>query len=630
MKTIAVLILCFLFGNLYSQEAIEKEIKTDVNEVTVFIENAQITRTKTVSLLRGITLLKFIDLSPFIDAKSVQVEAEGDVTVLSVNHQQNYIDKIDKPQELIELEAKLQTIEDKIHLQSTYLSVISEELAFLKANRSIGGKNQELSVSNLKAASEFYSARLTALKIKEIERNKTLQELNKQKRDLEKQINALTGKKEFAKGEIVVKVDSKMNSRATFALSYVVGNTGWLPSYDIRAKNINEPIGVVYKANVRQDTKVDWTNVKLKFSSSDPNISGIAPELKPYFLNYNSIPPTYRKITNSVTGRVMDQNGKPLPGTTVMVEGTMIGTITDQNGKYSITTPSDGGNLAFSFVGCQTQTLPIRSSIMNVSMKNDNVALEEVVVMGYGNTDRDDTGALAGRVAGVSIRGTNRKERKSSKMRTLPVPSIQIENQTTVDFEIKTPYTIKSDNKNYSVDMDLYYVNADYQYYSVPKIDKDAFLLANITDWEKYNLLEGEANIYFEDKYIGKTLLDTRYASDTLQISLGRDKNVSINRKKVHDFTSKQFIGNKKEVSREWLTTVKNNKSQKINIRILDQIPVSTLEEIEVEVQKKSNAKHDKETGEIKWEFSLEPRTDKKLELKYSVKYPKYRNLVIE
>ena len=131
--------------------------------------------------------------------------------------------------------------------------------------------------------------------------------------------------------------------------------------------------------------------------------------------------------------------------------------------------------------------------------------------------------------------------------------------------------------------------------------------MANIIEWEKYNLLEGEANIFFEDTYIGKSLLDVRYASDTLHISLGRDKNVSVSREKVKNFTTRQFIGSKKVETRDWLITVKNNKSQKINMLVMDQVPVSTLEEIEVEIQNDSGASKDVENGEMKWIFTLEP-----------------------
>lgn len=626
MKVIPILVLSLFFGNLFSQTIFEIEVKSEVNEVTVFLSGAQIIRKKAIDLAKGKTIIKFTNLSPFIDAKSVQVKAEGDLTVLSVNHQQNYLDKMVKSREITELENQLEAIEDKIKLETTYLSILMEELVFLQENRDIGGKNEQVSIVNLQQTSEFYSSRLTSLKMKEIERNKTLRVLDKQKVDLQNQIKTLTSKKEYPLGEILVKVDANLANKYSMEISYLVNNAGWFPSYDIRAKNINEPVQLIYKSNVKQDTKEDWKDVKLKFSSATPNLSGVSPILQTYFLNYNTLPPSYKSATNTVRGRVFDSKGESIYGATVIVQGTTIGTVTDMDGNYSITIPNNSDQLTYSFIGYISQTIPISGEVMNVSLMESEVSLDEVVIVGYGTTEKN-SGALQGRVAGVSserskikIRGTN----------SIAIPTAQIENQTTVDFEIKTPYTIKSDNKNYTVDMEVYDLPAFYQYYCVPKIDKDAFLIANIIDWEKYNLLEGEANVFFEDTYVGKTLMDVRYAADTLEISLGRDKKVSVNREKVKDFTNKQFIGNKKEDTRAWRTTVKNNKGQTIRMMLIDQVPVSTLEDIEVNVENISGAKLDSENGKISWEFELNPAEKKEFDLLYSVKYSKYRNLIVE
>lgn len=628
-KLYLLTVLCQVFFLSYSQDVPEKSVNTDVNEVIVFTQNAQVTRKKDLDLQAGEQLIKFTGLSPFIDPKSIQVKAEGELIILSVNHQQNYIDKSEKSLEFSNLENQYLDVEKKIKLEGTYLSIIKEELAFLQENRDIGGKNQDVNINNLKEASNFYSTKLTELKLNEIERNNTLNELNQQKKDIENQLKTLTTKKVYPAGEIWVKTNVKKPIRTSFEISYLVSNAGWFPSYDIRAKNINEPVQLIYKANVRQDTKENWSNVKLKFSSSNPSLSGIAPELKTYYLDYNTFPPVYNQNINTVRGKVVSNQNEPLPGVNVIVQGTTIGTITDMDGNYSITIPNNANSLQYNYIGYISQVKPITSEVINITLDEDVLELEEVVVTGYGVSKKSMlTGAIQGLTPGLKV--DKDSEIKIRGAASLAIPLTQVERQTTVEFEIKNPYTIKSENKNYSIDLDVYELPAEFKYYCVPKINNDAFLLAYLIDWEKYNLLEGEANIFFENTYIGKTLLDVRYASDTLKISLGRDKNVVINREKIKDFTSKKTIGAKKEETRAWKITVKNNKNQTVNLTLLDQVPVSTLEEIEVNALDITGAIHNKESGEIKWDLVLAPSEKKELQLKYAVKYPKNRYLIIE
>jgi uncharacterized protein (TIGR02231 family) len=154
--------------------------------------------------------------------------------------------------------------------------------------------------------------------------------------------------------------------------------------------------------------------------------------------------------------------------------------------------------------------------------------------------------------------------------------------------------------------------------------------MANIVDWEKYNLLEGEANIFFENTFVGKSILDVTFVSDTLSISLGRDKNVIVKRDKIKEFTTRQFLGSKKEETRTWQISVRNNKTKPIHMTLMDQVPVSTLEEIEVATENNSGGSYNKENGEVKWNFKLEPSAKKEFELKYKVKYPKDKFLHIE
>ena len=615
-KHIICLSLVLILNMAMSQEPKEMQIKTEVKDVTVFIEGAQIIRKKAVDIPAGTSILKFTDLSPFINGKSLQVKADGNVTVLSVNQQQNYLEELEKSKELLGLEAQLLEVQEKLKKERTYLDILAEEIVFLQANKVVGG-NQTLSAATLKSAADYYGLQLTSLKLKELDRTKTLNDYNEEQTKLQNQINTLTGKKEYANGEVLVKIEAKRATRSNLELSYVVNNAGWYPSYDIRSTNVNDPISLVYKANVKQDTKIDWKNVNLRLSSANPNISGNAPELQTYFLDYNTRPPVYNRSVAEVSGVVQDQNGSPLPGVSVIVEGSTIGTQTNFDGYYSLSLPANAAVLRFSYLGQLTQSLPVTSSVLNVRMQDDSQALDEVVVTGY-----------SGKKKRAMLNAMEAEPLMDSGINSIPLQ--QVENQTTVDFVIDLPYTILSDNKTYTVNMADYSLPASYQYYSVPKVEKESFLISSIIDWEKYNLLEGETNIFFENTFVGKTVLDVRNASDTLDISLGRDKNVTVNREKITDFSSKRFVGTRKEESRAWKITVKNKKSQAVNMLLLDQVPVSIRDEIKVEIEELSGAKHDITTGKIKWQVLLNPGEERVYTLRYTVKYPKNRNLVVE
>ncbi|MFH2095261.1 MAG: DUF4139 domain-containing protein, partial [Bacteroidota bacterium] len=197
------------------------------------------------------------------------------------------------------------------------------------------------------------------------------------------------------------------------------------------------------------------------------------------------------------------------------------------------------------------------------------------------------------------------------------------ESQTNIEFKIDAPYDIPSDNKTYMVDIQKHTLNASFQYYAVPKLDKDAFLLARVSGWEEYNLLSGNVNLFFEGTYVGVSYIDSRSTKDTIDFSLGRDKNIVVTRIRLKEFSSKKTIGLNQKETIAWEINVRNKKKQDISIVIEDQFPISSNKDIEIEQLEKSDAKYDSDTGILKWEFQLKPAETKKMKLMYSVKYPK-------
>jgi uncharacterized protein (TIGR02231 family) len=210
------------------------------------------------------------------------------------------------------------------------------------------------------------------------------------------------------------------------------------------------------------------------------------------------------------------------------------------------------------------------------------------------------------------------------------MPVKQTAKMTSVKFSLDKLFTLPSSNKSKKVELARYEIPADYEYLAVPVITPNVFLTAYVKDWEKYNLLSGEAQVFIEGTAVGKTLLNVSNISDTLHLSLGVDRGVVVERRLKREFSKRRFLKNKKSESREWVITLKNNKSTPVKIRLLDQIPVSVNSDIKVEVLDLSGGKLDREKGFVEWKLELQPGEKKEVLLKYIVKYPKYRNLQVK
>ncbi len=198
-----------------------------------------------------------------------------------------------------------------------------------------------------------------------------------------------------------------------------------------------------------------------------------------------------------------------------------------------------------------------------------------------------------------------------------------IQTSLNTEFDIALPYTVASSAKPVVVDIRSYDMKADYIYSVAPKLDMDAFLMARATGWEEFNLLPGEANIFFEGTFVGKSFIDPNNIKDTLAVSLGRDKRIVVKREKLKDLTSKNFIGSSRKESYTWEISVRNTKADAVKIIIEDQVPVSQNTQIEVTTLDLGGAKYTKDTGKLMWELELKPNETRKLVYKFDVKYPK-------
>jgi uncharacterized protein (TIGR02231 family) len=367
-------------------------------------------------------------------------------------------------------------------------------------------------------------------------KERLIKDYEKQITALQKQIADKLGRQQLPSGEISVTVTAEKQLSGRLTFSYVVSNSGWYPSYDIRVDDIKNPVSISYKANVFQNSGVDWKDIKISFSNATPWIAGDIPILYPWFIDfYNPVP--------------------------VMVAAS----------------------------GVKRSSAPMM--------------MEKAVAM-----DKEEE--MAKEAAPVMV------EKKIG--------------ETTVTFDVSVPCSVPADGKLQTVEIQRLTAPAEYKYVTVPKLSQLAYLTANITDWAKLSLQSGEATLYFENSFVGKSNVNVNQLTDTLTLSLGTDNSILVKREKRTDFTSRKTIGSNKTETYSFLLTIRNNKTVPVRITLNDQIPVSSNSGITVDPVELSGGKHNAQTGEIRWDLEINKQETKQIVLTYSVKYPKDKTVILE
>jgi hypothetical protein len=618
---------------LLATQALGKEVdlKTTIREVTVFQTGAQVTRVGTVAIPAGESDIVIKDATSLLKKESIQVKGEGGFTILSVTHEANLNEQNADRNKWAGLEKKEKDLRRQMEDLSLKIEVLRTEEAVILNLQSVSPQSEGVTVEQVTKAQEMLQLKLTNIKNEKLLASRRMKELNESHQAVTQELNVLKIPKQSVTYEIVIHVKAKMETKGDFVVTYIVPNAHWYPTYDLRVKNISEPMQIDYKANVSQQTGEDWNNVKLKLSTGDPSRSSTKPELETWFLHLNEAyeqpkqQSNYYKYTDKrytkVSGVVYDQdNGAVLPFCSVVVDGTNIGASTDINGKFNLVLPENASKLNISYVGYLKQTQPITSEEMKIFMVPDKVSLQEVEIVNYSKPlayadDRhlNNRGARDGG-----------KDYYIDGEKVVEGPTIlKSLNIVSTEFAIEEKYTITSDPKDITVAIQSIIAKVKYQYYCAPRLDKDVFLMALMVDWEQYNFLEGQANVFFEGTYIGNTLLNTQFISDTLGISLGRDKSVKVERKKSKEYNKRQMLGGENITYRQWDLTVKNAKPQTIDIIIEDQYPLPVDGGIELKQGELKEARLNEKTGVITWQYAVEPGGMKNMQFKYSAKYPK-------
>ena len=638
------IIASILLGCSFFSAKAQKEINSvaPIKKVVVFFTGAQVQHEANIDLQMGRQDIVFQKLTDFIDPNTVQVKAQGDVTILSVRTRKNFEDLKISNEEIHALNVKKEVLYKKDQALRDEYVILEMDKNLLLQNRDLKGQDQGLKITELKEAYLFMHTKLTEVITRETAIYAELEDLQKKMNQIEQEIISQRSKPVINYSEVVVEVDVNKSCTAGFQFNYISPNATWKAYYDMRSDGIGKPVRLEAKANVSQTTGIEWKNVDLVLSTNDPYENAQEPTLQPWIIYYNNYPQQKTQTTRNLPqvvyageklrGEVIDAStGEALPFARVQfANNPNIAAVTDFDGKFELTIPKGENYVNASFVGYNNAQQQITSTYLKFFLEPQEVNLEEVMIRGSrteaddyyidgiqvtseSNTiSRQDIARMPVRVAdmmqsvpGVQI-GKKRKmefKNETAGYKANAVATTITKKDLRVEYAIQSKMSIPSDGMDHRVSIATHELPASYEYHVVPKIDPSVYLSAQVVGWEKLNLLSGESNIYFDGTFMGKSFLDVNSTKDTLSFSFGKDSKISVERTRVKEKSKIKTIGSRQKFDVTWEIKIKNNGGAMIPLIVKDQFPMSNQEDIKVKQGDLVDGKVDEKTGIITWSF---------------------------
>ncbi len=643
------LMLLPLLALPFSSWAIEKDLQMGIDQVTVYRSGAEVVRSSDVNLPAGVTELRIRSLSPSIDPKSILVKMSNEnVKLISVTHELDFANQKKILEETAKIQKITEALKDSIAQTNSLLEVYASEKEMMKSNKSIKGV-EGITADDLSKITTFYHKKMTEI---ENEQNR----LKKKKKEFTNQYITMTQKQialNLSANEssftIKAMVQAEKATDTRIRLTYFVTEAGWNPVYEARITDNKHPMQLTYAASVRQNVHEDWSNISIRISTENPMEDNVSPTISSDKLNFGNSANYVTKAQAKVKPRTKTIKGivsnfmQPLPYVCVVAKGTNFYAITDQNGYYEINAP-ENCEVEFSHLGYTTQNIqitPASGDVININLTEsaelkDN--LNEILNNNEANRQEQNASTAPGVTTESSEKKVTNLNHKNLRPTHLAEAEMDLEEEIVpgwlnlAPFTVSIPnkYTIPSNNIPTLILINDYTINATYEYVVLPKLEKKAYISAFIPDWTKYKLLDGPVYIFWNNEFKGQSYLSTNAMKNDVELSIGADKGITVNREIVQSNSSKQVLISSNKATRTWKITLSNTKDTPVDIAVKDQYPLSNDEDITVDLLQSQGASVDKSTGILTWRTTLQPGEEKKFEFTYRVKYPVGKSLYLE
>lgn len=249
----------------------QTNVDSKITQVTVYLQGAQLTHTAETQVAQGKQTVVFTGLSADMQPESVVLECGNrNVVFQSVSIRNNYLKEQAPNAKIAELQEKLALVEEKLATLRAEKGVYAKERDMLFRNEAIGGTANNVPIAEIEKAADFFRKRNNEINAFLLKADAEERKLVKEQTNYSAQLSELNAKTNPPTSEVTVVLDAKVRGNATFTLKYLVRNAGWAPKYDVRAENAIDPVKLDYHANVFNKSGLDWTEVLMILSTSEP------------------------------------------------------------------------------------------------------------------------------------------------------------------------------------------------------------------------------------------------------------------------------------------------------------------------------------------------------------------------
>ena len=413
--TLSIISATSAFANEINSVDPTKPINYNIklNQATIFLRGAELENNVTLNLPAGQSEVVLSNVANNIDPRSLSISIDNEDVIINTINVKKIPIAPSYPSDIAVLMEKQKDINKRIEELNININVGNEQITLLKDQSFFGyGETQSLEHSSQKF--DFISQKMTSILNQQKMAREEITELTEQLEELSRQLEIDMPIIAQEKTQIVLSLGTSKNLTSKMRISYITPDARWSPAYDIRSQGMDKPILLTYKADVIQNTGLNWDKVKLILTSTNPSLNITAPTLSPWYL-----------------------------------------ALYNDNAKF-------------------------RSKSMSMEMASP-VAPSPAII----------------------------REESHEKQLNKGVTRYVTTNNNGINFShtIALPYTLKNSTEPNTLVINQKEVVANYRYLTTPKLVEEVYLQAEVKDWENLNLLNGRANIYYMNSFVGNSYI---------------------------------------------------------------------------------------------------------------------------